>query len=195
MDHFLRFRLYVLLAFGRRAEALELIRKRFRVNEEESSRLLLVLETESPLPVLNAAKLLKWTGTGIFLAGVILTGIGIIRYFAYAPNDERPLAVIQCTVEGIRDLADGLEIIFAYDFQGKPYSITERSDVFRELGLQKGMVLELWVNPSNPEQGLLPVLKPMVQASGLRYGGMGLALIVVSIILWRWSVASRKSSV
>jgi len=172
-----KWKLYLLLALGRREQALQSIRETYRVSDEEAGKLLQAVAVESPLR--------RWIGTGCFVTGLILLAIGTIRFFAFAPNDERHLAISRCTVTDVRAIGEEVEVTFAYAYNGIDYSNTERSRYFRDMRFQQGQVLELWVNMDNPKEVLLPVLKPVIQSTGLMYGGVGLVLIVLSVFLWR----------
>lgn len=126
---------------------------------------------------------------GIFVLGLVFLGVGLAFYFSYESTDEKQMAMIKCTVKEVREYPDGLEVTVAYEYNGKTYSKTKRSEVFRDVGFQKGREMDLMINVSNPQEAMLVALKPRVQASGLRYAGAGLVLIVISILLWRWMVA------
>ncbi len=102
-------------------------------------------QPEAPRTSLSSSNLYRFAGMAAFIIGAIFIAVGLIRYFAYAPNDERQLAIINCTIEEVRDEKDGLEVTFKYEYQGTEYSNEERNEAFRELGFRKGQVLGLWV--------------------------------------------------
>ncbi len=176
-------------AIGQREEAVAWIRDTYRVNGEEAERLMQAAEAESPvqgLPQISRTKLIRWAGFGIFILGMLQVAIGLSRYFAYEQDDERQLAVTSCTVQSVKELpGDIQEVTFVYAFQGRAYSNTERSNLFREVDIREGAVLELWVNAERPEEAMLTILKPMVQAAGVRYMVMGVILVIISIVGWR----------
>lgn len=185
MDQIEKLILQVMLAIGRREEALSRLQRVAGVSHDEGQKLLTALEAESPLGHLNFWQLFRYAGFGIFLVGVILIGIGMTMYFAYTSNDERQLIQTTCTITSVSEFPEGPEVTFSYSMDGRNYTITERHEIFRDLGFVKGQELALLVNAFNPNEAVLPILKDYVQKAGMRYGGMGLGLILVSIVLWR----------
>lgn len=189
MERVHKLKLQAMAAIGQREEAVAWIRDTYRVNGEEAERLMQAAEAESPvrgLPQINRTKLIRWAGLGIFLLGMLQVAIGLSRYFAYEMHDERQLSVTSCTVQSVKELPGGMqEVTFVYTYEGRTYTNTERSSLFREVDIREGAVLELWVNAERPEEALLTVLKPLVQAAGVRYMVMGVILLILSIVGWR----------
>lgn len=178
-----------MIAIGRRSEAQAWIKDTYRVTDEEAGKLLEALENESPVGgwrLIDKRKLIRWAGFGVFLLGLLLIGVGVSRIFAYTEHDERQLATVNGVVSAVTDFPDGsTEITISYAYREQSYSNTERSTIFRDLGFQRGAPVEVWVNVQHPEEALLPVLKPFVQAEGRRFVLIGVILVVVSIIFWR----------
>lgn len=180
-----KWKLYFLLSLGKRDEALRILRETHRVQDEEASKLLAAIAHESPLAEVNSRKLWQWTFTGVFVVGLVFLGLGLIRYFAYTPNDDRQMMVVKCTVSEVVEVAEGLQVTFDYEFRGQRYTNVERSKIFRDLNLQKSMVLDLWVNADNPKDAVLMVLKPYVKQSGIWFGAAGMIMILLSYVGWR----------
>jgi len=192
MEQIEKLKLLALAAVGKRQEALDRIQKAYSVNSEQAEKLLEAMEAESAGTKLDMKQVWRWAGIGLFLVGVVLVGIGVSAFVAYESNDERQMVMIKCTISDIREHPDGLEATFSYVYHDQAYSNTEHSEVFRQMGFVKGQEMDLLVNADNPTEAFLPSLKPYVQATGLRYGGVGLGLIVISILLWRWMVARSR---
>lgn len=178
-----------MIAVGRRSEAQAWIRDTYRVTDEEAGKLLEALDSESPMRRwgwIDRRKLLRWAGFGVFLLGLLLIGVGVSRIFAYTEHDEHQLATVNGVVSAVTDFPDGTtEITISYTYQEQSYSNTERSTIFRDLGFQRGAPVEVWVNVQHPEEALLPILKPFVQAEGRRIALIGVILVMVSIFFWR----------
>lgn len=178
---------------GRREEALFRLQRVTGVSQDEGQKLLAALEAESPIGHLNFWQLFRYAGFGIFLVGVILVGIGMTMYFSYTSNDERQMIGVRCTITNVSEFPEGPEVTFSYAVDGRNYSITERHEKFKGLGFFKGQELALLVNAFNPNEAVLPMLKDYVQKAGMRYGGMGLGLILISILLWRFMRARIRN--
>lgn len=178
-----------MIAIGRRSEAQAWIKDTYRVTDAEADKLLQALESESPVSGwgrIDKRRLIRWAGFGVFLLGLLLIGVGVSRIFAYTEHDERQLATVNGVVSAVTDFPDGsTEITISYAYREQSYSNTERSTIFRDLGFQRGAPVEVWVNVQHPEEALLPILKPFVQAEGRRFALIGVILMVMSIIFWR----------
>lgn len=187
MDSFIKQKAAVLLAIGKREEALKLVQDRCHVSEEQATTLLAALEAESAggfKP--GTAQIITWVGKGLALAGIIMVAVAIGIYASFI-NAKEDFIGTTGTVTRITDAGnDAMAITVTYTFNNITYTKSEQSSRLRELNLHEGQVLEIFVNPNDPNNTQLPVAEPIIRSYALNIGGVGLAMLLVAVVMWRF---------
>jgi hypothetical protein len=177
----------VLLSLGKREEARRALQDTYRVSDEEAEKLVAALAAESPLPQLSLRKIIHYAGVALTVFGVITTGVGVVGYFSFS-TPEMEWAHVPCTVSATNVQADGVtSVTFVYAYKGKGYAITDVSRLWQSFGLRQGQVLDMLVNPENPEDTRLPIAKPILQQSTKNIAITGLVILAFAVALWAFT--------
>lgn len=124
------------------------------------------------------------------IVGIITAGVGVVGYFSFS-TPEMEWAHVPCTVSNIETQADGMTAVtFAYEYQGKPYAISDVSRLWQSFGLRQGQMLDMLVNPENPEDTRLPIAKPILQQSTKNIAITGLVILAFAVLLWAFTRSS-----
>lgn len=136
------------------------------------------------LPQVGLKKVIHYIGAGLTIIGMITTGVGVVGYFSYS-TAEREWAHVPCTVKTLDTRSDGLtSVMFTYEYQGKSYTVTDVSRLWNSFGIRQGQMLDLLVNPENPEDTRLPIAKSILQQSTRNMAITGLVILVFAVVLW-----------
>jgi hypothetical protein len=113
--------------------------------------------------------------------------VGVVGYFSFS-TPEMEWAHVPCKVSAINVQADGMTAVtFAYEYQGKAYAISDVSRLWQSFGLRQGQVLDMLVNPENPEDTRLPIAKPILQQSTKNIAITGLVILAFAVVLWAFT--------
>lgn len=180
-----RIKAMLLIAAGQKEKALRLIQKEYGATAENAQQLLDALEAESPLPKINPPgkkDLFRYAGIALTVISMVILAVGAVGYFTYSVPEQEWIRAA-CTVSKIEQ--GGAAITFSYLYRGSPLTITDVNSYWREFDLHEGQALEILVNPEQPEQVLLPIAKPHLQAWATRILMTGAILMTLTIVLWR----------
>jgi Protein of unknown function (DUF3592) len=159
----------------------------YRVSDEEAERLTVALAAESPLPQLSLRRVIHYVVVAMTLFGVLTIGVGVVGYFSFS-TPEMEWAHVSCTVRAMETQEDGTtSVTFAYDYKGKSYAISDVSRLWQSFGLRQGQVLDMLVNPENPEDTRLPIAKPILQQSTKNMAITGLVILAFAVVLWAFT--------
>lgn len=175
----------LLIAAGQKETALRLIQKEYGTTAENAQQLLDALEAESPLPKVNLPgrkDLLRYVGIALTVISIVILAVGAVGYFTYSLPEQEWVRTT-CTVSKVEQ--EGAALTFSYSYRGSPLTLTDVNQYWRAFNLHEGQALEILVNPDQPDQVLLPIAKPHLQAWSTRVLMTGAILMTLTVVLWR----------
>jgi len=180
----------ILLILGKREQAKAMLRDTYRTSDDDAEKLTVALEAELPFPKLGIKKIAHYVGAALTFIGLITIGVGMVGYFSFS-TPEMEWEHVSCTVSAINVQADGTTAVtFAYEYKGKAYAISDVSRLWQSFGLRQGQVLDMLVNPENPEDTRLPIAKPVLQQSTKNMAITGLVILAFAVVLWAFTRSS-----
>lgn len=187
MFPFEKIRPAIYLILGNREAARKFLQSTYRVSDEQAEDLVIALQNDLPRLKLEPGKIARYVGGALTVLGLIITGVGAVGYFSFS-TPEMEWAHVPCTIKAMSTQPDGTpSVTFVYEYQGKAYSITDVSELWKSFGLREGQRLDMLVNPENPEDTRLPIAKPILQKSTRNLAIVGVVLLVFSIVLWAFT--------
>jgi hypothetical protein len=177
----------ILLILGKREQAKAMLKDAYRTSEDDAEKLTVALEAELPFPKLGMKKIAHYVGAALTFFGLITIGVGVVGYFSFS-TPEMEWAHVSCTVSAVDVQADGMTTVsFAYEYQGRDYTVSDASRLWQSFGLRQGQVLDMLVNPEHPEDTRLPMAKPFLQQSTKNMAILGLVILAFAVVLWAFT--------
>lgn len=132
---------------------------------------------------------LPWVGflmKGIGLLGMVVIGIAIITYFRVSQAQEDFIIARGKVTEWRADPEkEGEQVLtLSWEFEGRTYQKTESSPLFKQLNYHQGDLVEIYVNPGDPNEMVLRDAEPFLQAMAWKIGKAGITLVMIAVGLW-----------